>query len=396
MKSRRHEAKELLARLVSCPSAGPSPGGAAPAGEAAMADLLASIVKPWGAVTRKVPIAPGRYNFIARFPGGGPRTLMLEAHADTVPADGMTIPPFEPAVRGGRLYGRGSCDTKASLAAMLLAIRGVLESGQRPQATLYFVATGCEETGGIGARRLVADGFRPDAAVIGEPTDLDIVCAHKGAYRCRVTAIGRAAHSSDPSRGISAIAGMARVVQALEGLLARRATRARCGSSGARSNVTRRSRVGLVATVSVGTIRGGTQVNVVADRCEIEVDRRTLPGETHEQVAAEIRRAVDAAGKAGPRCRYEFKAYEWYPAFEEDRRGPPARLVAAAARKVLGRARFKAVPWASNAGIFREAGIPCIVFGPGSIRQAHTTDEYVDLEQVAAAARVYAEIIRTF
>jgi len=383
MKSRRHEAKELLARLVACPSAGPSAGGTAPAGEEAMADLLASIVKPWGALTRKVPIAPGRYNFIARFPGGGPRTLMLEAHADTVPADGMTLPPFEPAVRGGRLYGRGSCDAKASLAAMLLAIRGVLESGARPRATLYFVATGCEETGGLGARRLVADGFRPDAAVIGEPTDLDIVCAHKGAYRCRVTAIGRAAHSSDPSRGISAIAGMARVVQALEGLLARRPARRRHAALGP-------------ATVSVGTIRGGTQANVVADRCEIEVDRRTLPGETHEQIAAEIRRAVDAAGKAGPKCRYEFKAYEWYPAFEEDRRGPPARLVAAAARKVLGRARFKGVPWASNAGIFREAGIPCILFGPGSIRQAHTAGEYVDLEQVAAAARVYAEIIRTF
>ncbi|MCX5676779.1 MAG: M20 family metallopeptidase [Planctomycetota bacterium] len=383
MKSLKREAAELLARLVACPSAGPSPGGAAPAGEAAIADLLASIVKPWGALTRKVPIAPGRYNFIARFPGRGPRTLMLEAHADTVPADGMTIPPFKPAVRGGRLYGRGSCDAKASLAAMLLAIRGVLESGARPRATLYFVATGCEETGGLGARRLVADGFRPDAAVIGEPTDLDIVCAHKGAYRCRVTAIGRAAHSSDPSRGISAIAGMARVVQALEGLVARRLARRRHTALGP-------------ATVSVGTIRGGAQVNVVADRCEIEVDRRTLPGETHEQIAAEIRRAVDAAGKAGPKCRYEFKAYEWYPAFEEDRRGPPARLVAAAARKVLGRARFKGVPWASNAGIFREAGIPCILFGPGSIRQAHTAGEYVDLEQVAAAARVYAEIIRTF
>jgi acetylornithine deacetylase len=384
MKPLKREAAELLARLVACPSAGPSPGAPAGAafGEGPMADLLASLVGPWGAETRKVKIAPGRFNFIARFPGG-PRTLMLEAHADTVPAAGLTLAPFEPTVRGGRLYGRGSCDAKASLAAMILAIRSVLESGRRPRPTLYFVATGCEECGGLGARRLVADGFRPDAAIVGEPTDLDIVCAHKGAYRCRVTAIGRAAHSSDPSRGINAIARMARIVGAIEGPLARRLARRRHAALGH-------------PTVSVGTIRGGTQVNVVADRCEIEVDRRTLPGEAQEQIAAEIRRAGDAAGKAGPRCRYEFEAYEWYPAFEEDRRGPLARLAAAAARKTLGRARFKEVPWASNAGIFREAGIPSVLFGPGSIRQAHTADEHVDLAQVAPAARVYAEIIRTF
>jgi len=385
----------MLGRLVACPS--PNPPSGRPCGpghgERAMADLLAAIVQPWGAVTRKVEIAPGRFNFIARFPGG-PRSLMLEAHADTVPAEGMTIPPFEPRVRGGRLYGRGSCDAKAALAAMLLAVRGAIVSGRRADTTLYLVATGQEECGAAGARRLAADqgrdrkgaapqDLRPDAAIVGEPTDLDIVYTHKGAYRCRITALGRAAHSSDPARGRSAIAAMARIVQALEGPLARRLAR-------------RRHPVLGPATVCVGTIRGGTQANVVPDRCEIEVDRRTLPGETAAQVGAEVRRAVLAARTAGRGFRCTIENYEWYPALEEDRRGPLLRLAAAAARAVLGRARFKGVPWASNAGIFRQAGIPCILFGPGSIRQAHAAVEWVDLGQVVLAARVYAEIIRRF
>jgi acetylornithine deacetylase len=379
-------AAELLSRLVACPSVNPAGAAAAgpPLGEEAMADLLASILWPWGADTRKVEIAPGRVNFIARFVGAGSRTLLLEAHADTVSADGMTVAPFDPVVRDGRLYGRGSCDTKGPMAAMLLAIRSAVgDDGGRLPATLCFVSTADEEIGATGAKRLAADGFRAEAAVIGEPTDLAIINAHKGASRLRITARGRAAHSSAPWRGVSAIAAMARVVEAIEGPLAERLAARRHAALGP-------------PTVSVGTIRGGTQVNVVPDRCEIDVDRRTLPGETSESILAEFRELLDGLRTSDPRLEYDIAESQWWPAFEEDPHGPIASLVASAARKVLGRAEMRGAPWTSNAGILRAAGIPCVLFGPGSARQAHTADEHIELEQVVQAARVYEEIIRGF
>ena len=380
------QAAELLSRLVSCPSVNPGRGAPAgpPFGEAAMADLLADLLSGWGAETRKAEIAPGRFNLIARFEGADPgRSLMLEAHADTVSVAGMTIDPFVPVVRDGRLYGRGSCDCKGPMAAMLLAIRTVLDEAARPPATVYFVATGDEEVGAGGARRLMADGFRVDAAVVGEPTDLAAVCAHKGAYRCRIVTKGRAAHSSDPSQGVSAIARMARVVEAIDGPLARELRRTRHPALGS-------------PTVSVGVICGGRQVNIVPDRCEIEVDRRTLPGETPDGVERQFRDHLDVLRAADPALEYALEALEWLPAFEESPDGPLARRVGGACEKVLGRAEFKGVPWTANVGIFRQAGIPCLLFGPGSIRQAHTADEYVELDQVARAAAVYAEILRRF
>ncbi len=378
------QAAELLGRLVACPSVNPGRRRAAapPFGEAAMADLLGGIVSAWGARTWKVELGPGRCNFLSEFPGDDPaRSLLLEAHADTVAVEGMAGDPFAPVRRGGRLYGRGSCDAKGPMTAMLLAIRTVLQERGRPPATLHFVATGDEESGAGGAQRLVADGFRSDAAIIGEPTDLRIVHAHKGAYRCRIIAPGRAAHSSDPSLGSSAIARMARVVQALEGPLAERLAQRSHPLFGP-------------PTVSVGTIRGGTQVNVVPDRCEIEVDRRTLPDEDRATIAREFRDALDALAATDPEFPCVLEESEWYPAFEEDPAGPIAQQVAAACRAVLGQAEFAAVPWAANAGIFRQGGIPCVLFGPGSIRQAHTADEFVELAEVVRAAEVYAEVIR--
>jgi acetylornithine deacetylase len=379
------DAAELLARLVACPSVNPgrrAPPGP-PFGEGAIADLLASHLCPLGAEVRKVEISPGRFNLLARFAGGGRRTLMLEAHADTVPAEGMAVAPFDPAIRGGKLFGRGSCDTKASMAAMLLAIRSVVAGGAPPAATLYFVATGDEELGATGAASLVAGGFRADAAVVGEPTDLQIVYAHKGAHRLRLAVRGRAAHGSRPAAGTNAIARMARAVEAIEGPLARELAGRGGGVLGP-------------PTVNVGVICGGTQVNVVPDRCEIEIDRRTLPGENREGVMGEFRRLVESLPMPGPPLEYDLEELEWWPAMEEPRDGRLARLVESACASVLGRAQFVAAPWTSNAGIFRRAGIPSIVFGPGSGRQAHAAEEFVDLDQVVLAARVYAEIIRRF
>jgi len=385
MASAADEVAELLSRLVACPSVDPPAGAPVerPFGEGAMASLLAEVLSAWGADTETVEFAPGRFNLLARFDGADPgRTLMLEAHADTVPVEGMTIRPFAPVVRDGRLYGRGSCDCKAAMAAMLLAIRRVLDDGP-PPTTLWFVSTGDEEVGGMGARHLVDGGFRADAAIVGEPTDLAIVHAARGGYRCKIVTKGRAAHSSDPSRGVSAITKMARVVQAIEGPLAEELAGLGHPDLGS-------------PTVSVGVIRGGEQANVVPDRCEIDVDRRTLPDETRREVREQFVRHLEAIAADDPEFRYDLEEVTWYPAFVEDRRGPVATLVGQACESVLGRAEWVAVPWTANAGIFKEGGIPCILFGPGSGGQAHTAEESVDLGQVVKAVDVYADIIRRF
>jgi acetylornithine deacetylase/succinyl-diaminopimelate desuccinylase-like protein len=348
---------DLLSQLVACRS---------DATEAALADLLARLVRPWGARVTVQAVLPGRPNFIATLPGHDEsRSLLLEAHSDTVPGEGQ----YTPTIREGRLHGRGACDTKGAMAAMLLAIETVLAEAGRPPITLHFVSTCNEELGAAGAHHLMRSGFRADWAVVGEPTELAIVYAHKGALRLRLRAEGKAAHSSTPGRGDNAIYKMCAVVAALEKELAPRLAGVHHADLGS-------------PTLSVGTIRGGSQVNVVPDWCEIEVDRRLVPGEEQHQVIE------DLVGLLPGDCGYTVT--EYYPPLSQSLTSPLVRRMLAA----VGESRLATAPWASNAGVFAAAGIPSILFGPGSIRQAHTNDEYVELAQVEAASRVYADLIR--
>ncbi len=365
-------AAELLGRLVACPSVNPVEGPVdGTRGEGRMAALLKELLGSWGAEVEVTEVHPGRPNLTAKFRGADDRrSVMFEAHSDTVPVAGMTVPPFGGKVEGGRLYGRGACDDKGPLAAMLLGIRRFLDAGRPFPVTTWLVSTCDEEIGATGARAL---GLRPDAAIVGEPTELRIYTAHKGAVRWRIATRGRSAHSSTPDRGVNAIVAMTAVIARLDG--AYRATLA-----------SRPHPVLGAPTLSIGTIRGGTQLNVVPDRCEIEVDRRLVPGETAEAATAEVRAAL-----AG--LDVEFTELNRYPAFEERPEAPVARLAAAGCRAALGAAEFGSAPWCSNAGIFKAAGIPCVLFGPGSTAQAHTPDEYIELDQVDRAARAYAAMI---
>ena len=377
-------AAELLARLVSCPSVNPgrrTPTGP-PYGEESLAQLLASILTGWGAKAEVRHVAPGRPNVVARFDGRDPsRALMLEVHSDTVGAEDMEVEPFAAAVKDGRLYGRGACDDKGPMTAMLLAIRRMLDRGEPFPVNLFFVSTCDEELGSGGAKALMEEGFRADAAVVGEPTDLRVIHAHKGALRWRILTKGLAVHSSVPDRGVNAIYQMRRVVDVIENGLAP-------------SLHGRRHPLLGEATVSVGTIRGGTQPNVVPAECEIEVDRRLLPGEREEDATSELRRRLDDLARGDPRFHFTIEETQHFPPFEQDREAPVARLTADACRKVLGEATLEMAPWASNAGTFREAGVPSVLFGPGSIRQAHTAMEYIELNELEKAALVYEEIIR--
>ncbi len=358
--------------------------------ESRMTDHLEQWFARLGVPTERQTVEPHRDNILARLDGSQHRPLiLLDAHQDTVPVDGMSIDPFRPVVREGRLYGRGSCDIKGGMAAMLLAFARLVADKPRRCPTVVMACTVNEEHGFSGARavcNLWADGTRsivprkPDYAVVAEPTDLDIVVAHKGMVRWKCITRGRAAHSSRPQLGENAIYYMAGVVSALEryqhDVLAKSAEHPLCGR----------------ATLSVGTIHGGISVNTVPDSCTIEIDRRLLPADDSDQeyqhVIDYLARNVDCPG-----------AIEHLPPMMQSRglsntsNGALAAQLAAAAHEVHGRAQTLGVPFGTNATAYG-AHFPTVVFGPGSIAQAHTADEWVSLDQVERASEILYRFLK--
>ena len=369
--------------------------------EGRITDYLLQRFAAAGIPCARQAVAPGRANVVARLEAtrpGGP-VLLWDAHQDTVPAEGMTVEPFVPLVRDGRMHGRGACDVKGGMAAMLRAI-DLLAAADAPRgATIVFSATVNEEFGFSGARALTrlwsstdepsaADaaaravvGGRPEFAIVAEPTGLDIVTAHKGAVRWRTRIRGRSCHSAFPEQGDNAIYAAGRAVLAVEALareLAARHPDHPCGPP----------------TLSVGTIRGGLGVNLVPDLVVIEIDRRLVPGESPGQARSEV---IERIGHA---CGATVVEHE--EPFLESPGLPDAGGVAHAARWTAalsaaasraGGGRRHAARFGTNASVFAAAGVPGVVFGPGSIAQAHTADEWIDLAEVAAAATTLVELV---
>ncbi|MEK7204805.1 MAG: M20 family metallopeptidase, partial [candidate division NC10 bacterium] len=328
-------------------------------------------------------VQPGRPNVLATVPGkpGGPH-LLFEAHTDTVPPSHGQDEPFNPRLQGDRLYGRGSCDTKASVAAMFLALASVLSARDR-RVTVSVAFTMGEEFGHVGVKHLIASGFRCDAAVVGEPTGLDVVSAHKGILRWKMVTTGRAAHSSNPEEGCNAILKMAAVVRALEEKLIPQLRQ-------------RRHLLLGPPTLSVGRIEGGLQVNVVPDRCVVEVDRRLLPGETWATVRDELEEVLAPLRTADPDLQLLIQEpYQHLVSLETPGDAPIVRLTREAVRRIDGEHPVRAVAFGTDAAELSAAGIRSVVLGPGHIAQAHTSDEYVEIRQVVKAAAIYREIMLT-
>jgi acetylornithine deacetylase len=352
---------------------------------------------PWA----RQAVAPGRDNVVARLEGTvpGAPVLLWDAHQDTVPAEGMTVEPFTPLVREGRLYGRGSCDVKGGMAAMLVALDRLRASALPRRATVVFAATINEEFGFTGARALArlwgtaaataVDGpaqallaARPVAAIVAEPTGLDLVMQHKGAVRWRIRVRGRACHSAFPEQGVNAIYPAGRAILALEQLAAELLHRHADHPCGA-------------PTLNLGTIRGGAGVNLVPDLTVLEVERRVVPGESPVAARDEvIARVAAACGAADVEHDPPFLESAGLPDAAADPTAAPwIDALAAAARAGGAAARRTAARYGTNASVFAEAGVPSVVFGPGSIAQAHTADEWIELAQVDAAAAALAAAV---
>jgi acetylornithine deacetylase len=379
-----------LGQLVSIPSVNPMgravSGGVF--GEKRLGDFLEGLFKRLGLACRREEIHPGRDNVVARLDGetapeDGGELLLFEVHQDTVPVEGMKIEPFEPAVREGRLYGRGACDVKGGMTSMLLALARLAQERPPARPTVVMACTVNEEYGFSGAAAL-AKSFgapagliprKPDAAIVAEPTGLDVVVAHKGVLRWECHSLGVAGHSAEPERGENAIFRMAPALAALERyqktVVGGLASHALCGSP----------------TISVGTIRGGVSVNTIPDRCTIEIDRRLCPHEAPDEAHAHA--AAYVARNTDPGTRVEFDPpYLRALPLSDELNGRLAEGLSREARRITGKCDKIGVPYGTDAPCFSSLGVPTVVFGPGSIRQAHTDEEWVSLDEVRLAADI--------
>lgn len=384
---------EILSDLVRIPSVNPM-GSATlrpEMGESRVTDFLESLLQRLGFATYRQPVLPGRENLIARLDAAkveAARPLLLFAvHQDTVPVAGMTIPPFTPTVRDGRLYGRGACDVKGGMAAMIVALARLLQDKPPGLPGIVLACTVNEECGFDGVEALPKlweqkSAFlprKPDFAVVAEPTELDVVVAHKGVVRWRCHAHGRAAHGAFPERGDNAIYRMSRVLDILERYqkqtIASLASHPLCGCG----------------TLNVGMIAGGVSVNTVPDRCTIEIDRRLAPSETPDAARQHLIDALDKELNLGCLVTHESSFMHGLP-LPDTANSDLADRLAAIAHRIAGRGRKLGVPYCTDASTLAAHGVPTVVFGPGSIAQAHTADEWIAVDQLHAAAEIYHEL----
>jgi len=344
-----------------------------------MADKVESILRELGAVVEHWDVYPGRPNVTGYFDFGAAETIVFDVHMDTVPVEGMTVPPFGAEVREGKLYGRGACDVKGPMAAMLCAIDRFKKSGATVRYNILFAAV-CDEESGFGGvtsfvHRLEKKELPPvAAAIVAEPTLLNPVAAHKGVARWTISTTGVAAHSSTPHLGSNAIYTMAPVIQALEvyaGELLDRTPHPTLGTP----------------TLSVGVIHGGSAVNIVPEHCEIQVDRRLIPGETLASAEAELVRVLEgfAVSVSSPIVAA--------PPMETYADGPLVQSVLAAATAVGATPGVEYANYCTDGSFYPQIDVPVVVFGPGSIAQAHTKDEWISLEQLEMGTMAYQKII---
>lgn len=372
---------QTLAQLVSINSVNSSYEGGP--GEREIAAWIRRFFEQRGMDVWEQEVLPGRPNIMVRLAGENPsRRVVLEAHTDTVSVQGMTIPPFEPRVDDGKLYGRGSCDTKAGLAAMIHAVASIHEEGLRPPCEVWLAAVVDEEFSFRGVVKL-CEGLTAHAALVAEPTGLRAVIASKGIIRWRIVVRGKAAHSGKPHLGVNAISHMARVVLALE--------------QDHHALAVKTHPLLGPATVNVGVIQGGVQVNTVPETCAIEIDRRLLPGETVGSVLAHYQLLLDALKQAHPTLDAQMEP----PMLTDEALATPADAapvaVAADVLRQMGRDPTPCgVPFSSDATKLSRQGVPSIVIGPGSIDQAHAAVEYVEMAEVERAYEFYRKFILSF
>ena len=374
-------ALQLLREMIAIPSVNPMRANSGERVEQAMADYIESVLSRAGIDCERQHVAAGRENVIGMVQARGNETngLMLNSHMDTVPVDNMSIDPFDPVMENGCVFGRGSCDAKASLAAMLSAVIDYASQSERSRPVV-FAAMADEEFAFSGAWKLIEKSWPVSACVVGEPTLLRRVIAHKGIVRWRIVVHGLSAHGATPELGRSAVYDGGRVVLAIEEYaksLAATEAHSLLGHP----------------TLNVGQVNGGQSVNIVPDKCVFELERRLLPGEDGHRALQECEEFLRV--RLGPAVQLTFA--EPYLVDLAMDTPPSAKIVSALARAqetTFGCERELAgAHYGTDGSKLSRAGIETVVCGPGDIAQAHTANEFIEIEQVELASRMYSQLL---
>jgi len=374
----RGDAVALARALVRIDSRNPTLAPNSP-GEGECARTLAAVLDDWGFVVQLVDAAPGRPNVIARIGPEDAPALMLNGHLDVVGVEGMVHQPFSAELRDGRIYGRGSADMKGGLAAMCAA--AAAETDHHSERQILITAVADEEYESLGMRALLASGVRAEQAIITEPTRLAICPAHRGFAWFDVELTGKAAHGSRYDVGIDAITHAGLLLAELD-----------------RVELTRQA--GPIhpllgrGSLHASKIQGGVGMSTYPERCNLAIERRTIPGESVEKITREL---TEACGRLKSR-RPEFDARVTLSTAQLPSDVP---VDAPVVRRLVGAVEREGIPvrieglsaW-TDAALLNEAGIPTVCFGPGDIGLAHAAEEFVPVEDIERAMRVLTRVVR--
>lgn len=370
-----------LADLVRINSINPTLEAGGP-GESTIAEYLARTFQRLGLTVDRHEPAPGRVSVVGRLKGKGPgRSLMLNGHVDTVGVAGMPE-PFSGAIRDGKLYGRGSYDMKGSVAAAVGAAKALVDAGAPFNGELLVAAVADEEDASLGTADLVGK-YQLDAAIVTEPTHLEICLAHKGFVWIEVETAGRAAHGSRFDLGVDANMAMGRFLAALSEL---------------ERDLRQRPPHRLVGPPSLhaAVLRGGTAPSVYAARCTLTIERRTIPGEAEASAVREVQQLIDRLAAADPSFKASAKSVLARGPFEIPSEAGIVKVVCQAAERVLGKTPpfCGQTPWMDSA-LLAAAGVPTVVIGPAGAG-AHAAEEWVDTESVVQLAAILADAVAEF
>ena len=375
----------LLADMVSFDTVNGAISGKADA-EVELARYLEAVAGEMGFATERLPLEGESFNLLVMHEvDASVPWLMFESHMDTVTVEGMTIDPFKAELRDGRIYGRGACDTKGTGAAMLWALKQhAAEAPSGGGNNIAIAFTTDEEIGKSGVRSLTSRqmstlDWRPAGVIVGEPTMLKPIVAHNGVARWKIVTHGVAAHSADPDKGKSAISMMMKVIDLIENRYAPSltATHALTGK----------------AQCTVNVIRGGVQVNVIPERCEITIDRRIVPGEDGATVAPTIEGLLDELRQEDGDLVVEQEPHFLDPPLDPTGGEAFAAIVQSSLADLNLPTELEGVRYGTDGSQFAVHGIPVVVLGPGDIAQAHTKDEWLSLDQLHLGVEVYRRLM---
>jgi len=376
---RKKELVDLTIQLVQISTENP------PGNEKVAAQFLKPLLSKMGFKIKTVLSPKGRWNLLAEKSWGkGGRRLIFNGHLDVVPAGNRSqwkYPPFQGKLYQGRIYGRGSSDMKSGIASFIHAL-STIERSKIPlhqgAVTLHLVSD--EESHGHQGMGFLTqrERIQGDAALVGEPTDLQPVIAQKGALWLRILTIGKSAHGSKPHLGVNAVEKMMKLIERLR-IIPLEKEHPLLGKP----------------TLNIGTIQGGTKVNVVPESCEIELDRRMLPGEKEEDVLGEIKEMLDSLQSQDPFFQYRMEEIDFAEPSEVDPEEEIVKIGVEAIENVMGRKPLlRAFSGFTDSRFYiNQCHIPTLIFGPGGVDQSHTTDESVGVDALVHAAHIYAMIL---